>query len=60
MQPEKLPEILTMKQASELLNCHPNTLRKWEKQGAIKCFRFGTRGDRRFRKNDVLALLRKE
>jgi len=60
MRPKKLPEILTMKQASALLNCHPNTLRKWEKQGVIECFRFGTRGDRRFRKNDVLALLRKK
>lgn len=54
---ESLPEILTMKQASELLNCHPNTLRKWENQGIIKCFRFGKRRDRRFAKADLLELL---
>jgi excisionase family DNA binding protein len=58
MQPEELPSILTLKQASELLNCHPNTLRKWEQQGVIKCYRFGSRGDRRFRKEDILALLK--
>jgi len=58
MQSEELPSILTLKQASELLNCHPNTLRKWEQQGVIKCYRFGSRGDRRFRKEDILALLK--
>jgi len=58
MQPEEFPSILTLKQASGLLNCHPNTLRKWEQQGIVKCYRFGSRGDRRFRKEDILALLK--
>lgn len=60
MKPEDFPEILTIKQASELLNCHPNTLRKWEQQGIIKCFRFGSREDRRFKKEDLLKLLKSE
>jgi len=58
MQPEKLSDILTLKQASELLNCHPNTLRKWEQLGVIKCFRFGSRRDRRFLREDLLKLLK--
>jgi len=58
MQSENLPEILTLKQASELLNCHPNTLRKWERQGVITCFRFGVRRDRRFMREDLLKLLK--
>lgn len=57
MQVEDLPDILTMKQACEVLNCHPNTLRNWDSEGKLEAIRFGSRGDRRFRKLDILALL---
>ncbi len=60
MDAKELPNILTMKQACELLNCHANTLRNWEKQGILECFRFGNRGDRRFKKEDVLRLMQKK
>ena len=30
---QELPELLTIKQASDFLNVHPNTLRNWEKNG---------------------------
>ena len=55
-----LPEILTMKQACQLVNCHPNTLRNWEKDGTLECIRFGKRGDRRFKKEIVLSLIEKK
>lgn len=55
---DKLPEILTLKQACEVINCHANTLRNWEKEGIIECIRFGKRGDRRFRKADILKLIK--
>jgi len=55
---EKSSEILTLKQACGILNCHPNTLRNWEKEGIVKCIRFGKRGDRRFRREDILKLLK--
>ncbi len=58
MEEKQLPDILTLKQACDLLNCHPNTLRNWEKEGIVKCIRFGKRGDRRFRKQDILQLLK--
>lgn len=58
MEEKQLPDILTLKQACELLNCHPNTLRNWEKEGIVKCIRFGKRGDRRFHKQDILQLLK--
>ncbi|MEK7524391.1 MAG: helix-turn-helix domain-containing protein [Patescibacteria group bacterium] len=57
---QELPEILTMKQACEFLNCHSNTLRNWEKDGILECIRFGKRGDRRFKKETVLSLIEKK
>lgn len=60
MTTEQMPEILTLRQACELLNCHPNTLRNWENKGLVKCIRFGNRGDRRFKKEEVLKLLKNE
>jgi len=56
---DTLPEILTLKQACDVLNCHPNTLRKWDANGVLKAMRFGTRKDRRYRKADILHFLDK-
>ena len=55
---EENPDILTLEQASKLLNCHPNTLRNWDNKGILKAIRFGTRRDRRYRKSDVLKMLK--
>lgn len=52
-----MPELLTLRQACEILNCHPNTLRQWDKKGILVAIRLGNRRDRRYRKEDVLALL---
>jgi len=57
---EKQPRLLTLKQASELLNCHPNTLRAWDKKGYLIAVRLGSRGDRRYKREDVLKLLKKD
>lgn len=54
-----LPDILTLKQACEVLNCHPNTLRKWDNSGYLKAIRFGERKDRRYKKSDVFKMLKK-
>jgi len=56
---DALPEILTLKQACDILNCHPNTLRKWDANGVLKAMRFGTRKDRRYHKTDILHFLDK-
>ena len=57
MAENKKNEIITLKEACEILNCHPNTLRKWDNKGFLKAIRFGTRGDRRYRKSDILKIL---
>jgi len=54
----ELPDILTLQQACEVLNCHPNTLRGWDNKGILKALRFGTRKDRRYKKGNILRLLK--
>jgi len=49
--------MLTIREASRLLNVHSNTLRRWADQGLVKAYRIGPRGDRRFRREDIAALL---
>ena len=59
-QPQKtdeFPDILTLQQACDLLNCHPNTLRNWDNDGTLKAIRFGKRRDRRYKKEDVLKII---
>jgi len=54
---KRIPQMLTLKQTCELLQCHPNTLRNWDKKGVLKSVRVGTRHDRRYKKEDVMKLL---
>lgn len=53
-----LPQLLTIQQASHLINVHPNTLRNWEKKGKISAIRIGSRRDRRFLQSDIWNLCR--
>lgn len=57
MTEQKKDEIITLAEACEILSCHPNTLRKWDNKGFLKAIRFGTRGDRRYKKSEILKLL---
>lgn len=60
MAKEELSKLLTLRQTSELLQVHPNTLRDWDKKGILKAIRFGQRGDRRYKKEEILKLLEKK
>ena len=60
---EKLPELLTIKQVAKILNVHPTTLRRWDKNGKLKALRVGTRrgvGERRYRREDIGKLITKQ
>jgi excisionase family DNA binding protein len=52
--------MLTVREVSQLLHVHSNTLRRWSDQGIIKAYRIGPRGDRRFRAEDIALLLLEE
>jgi excisionase family DNA binding protein len=49
--------MLTTSDVARLLNVHINTVRRWSNQGVIKTYRIGSRGDRRFRSEDVSTFL---
>ena len=52
-----LPDLLTLREVSELLRVSPITLKRWGKRGKLPPIRINSRGDRRYRKETVLALL---
>jgi len=54
----KTPKLLTLAEACEILKVHPNTLRKWDRKGILKAVRFGERKDRRYRKEDILKIVK--
>ena len=51
--------MFTTTQAARYLGVHPNTIRRWEAQGILPCYRLGTRGDRRFLREEVDRFLGK-
>lgn len=57
---EESLQLLSLKEACELLKVHPNTLRKWDKKGILKAVRFGQRKDRRYRKEDLEKFIKKK
>jgi excisionase family DNA binding protein len=52
--------MLTISEVARILNVHINTVRRWSNQGILKSYRIGSRGDRRFRHEDVDKLFTKE
>ena len=49
--------MLTMREACRLLNVHGNTLRRWSAMGLVKAYRVGAGQQRRFRAEDIAALV---
>lgn len=56
----KLPDLLTLEQVSNLLQVHPNTLRNWDKDGTLRAIRLGARELYRYKKEDIIKLLEKQ
>ncbi len=54
---DQMSGMLTVREVSQFLHVHSNTVRRWSDQGILKTYRIGPRGDRRFRAEDVAVLL---
>ena len=53
----ELPEYLTLKEVSDLLKVHENTLRNWDRNGTLKAIRIGGRKIRRYKKDDIIKFM---
>jgi excisionase family DNA binding protein len=54
---DEIKPMLTVKDVAHLLHIHVNTARRWSDQGIIKSYRITRRGDRRFRREDIMRYL---
>ena len=54
---ENMPDLLTVREVSELLRVSPLTIKRWGKRGKLPAIRINSRGDRRYKKEAVLWLL---
>ena len=52
-----MENMLTTREVAKLLHVHPNTLRRWADKGIIDTYRITTRGDRRFRSEDIVRFI---
>ena len=46
----EIPELISLKEACEILKVHANTLRNWDRKGILKAVRIGEKKIRRYRK----------
>ena len=54
---QDLPDLLTVREVAEVLRVSPLTIKRWGKKGKLPAIRINSRGDRRYRKEQVLWLL---
>jgi len=54
---KEISPMLTTSDVAHILNVHINTIRRWSNQGILKTYRIGSRGDRRFERQDIADFL---
>jgi len=54
---DSLPDLMTIREVSELLRVSPLTIKRWGKKGKLPAIRINSRGDRRYKKEVILRLL---
>lgn len=49
----EITTLLSTSDVAKIFGVHPNTIRRWSEEGKLKTERVGSRGDRKFRREDV-------
>ncbi|MEE8373388.1 MAG: helix-turn-helix domain-containing protein [Dehalococcoidia bacterium] len=57
MENNQLEAMLTARQVAEFLQVSISTVRRWSDRGMLQFYRIGSRGDRRYRRDDVMRFL---
>ena len=55
-----MEELLTLKEAAQVLKVHPNTLRLWDKKGVLVAVRIGVKKVRRYKKDEIEKFINKK
>ncbi len=50
---ERTSPMVTVREVARILNVHTNTVRRWSNQGILSAYRITSRGDRRFKRDDI-------
>lgn len=54
---DDLPELLTLDEVARVLRVSKITLKRWGKKGKLPAIRINSRGDRRYKKQEVMRFL---
>jgi excisionase family DNA binding protein len=54
---QDISDMLTIREVARLLHVHPNTLRRWSNDGKIRAYRITSRGDRRYKREEIVRFL---
>ncbi len=57
MKDDQLETMLTARQVADFLQVSISTVRRWSDKDMLKFYRVGSRGDRRYRRKDVIRFL---
>lgn len=50
---------MTVRQVATFLHVSVSTVRRWSDKGLLQCYHIGSRGDRRYRRRDLLQFFEK-
>ncbi len=51
-----MSNLLSIQEAADILKLHPETLRRWDREGKLKAIKVGERGDRKYRYEDLMKV----
>jgi excisionase family DNA binding protein len=52
-----MKDLLSIQEAADLLGVHPETLRRWDREGKLLAVKVGERGDRKYRQEDLMKII---